>query len=245
MSVTEEEITADTVAAAMAETPDTDGDVDEDGEGEDEPTSEPEEIELHAPGINPEVMDKLYKAAERSFADYTRNRIEPLNETGAVNLFPCPLCPSPNKGFVDLNFAGAVPAEVIEQVNHYLGFTREIAYEQDPETQTCQRCKGEGIVATGSHVKTASRKVCPTCNGYGCQPPPTSDPLATPVALPTLAPITEAAPPPPDADRDPTGEPRILPDGRENPNFGKWPQFKVQVLPWGQTAGLTAQDTVG
>ena len=35
-------------------------------------------------------------------------------------------------------------------------------------------------------------------------------------------------------------EPRILPDGRQNPNFGKWPQYKIQVAPYGVTAGLNA-----
>jgi hypothetical protein len=40
-------------------------------------------------------------------------------------------------------------------------------------------------------------------------------------------------------------EPRILPDGRENPNFGKMPNRKIPVEPWGVTAGLNAMSPTG
>jgi hypothetical protein len=42
-------------------------------------------------------------------------------------------------------------------------------------------------------------------------------------------------------DVDEWQEPRILPDGRENPNYGMMPHRKMLVEPWGVTAGLRAE----
>ena len=43
------------------------------------------------------------------------------------------------------------------------------------------------------------------------------------------------------ADVDEWGEPMILPDGRENPNYGRMPHRKILVEPYGMTANLRAE----
>ena len=40
---------------------------------------------------------------------------------------------------------------------------------------------------------------------------------------------------------DEWGEPMILPDGRENPNYGRMPHRKMLVEPYGVTANLRAE----
>jgi hypothetical protein len=72
----------------------------------------------------------------------------------------------------------------------------------------CLRCKGQGFVGD---AELPSIEAPPASNGE-VEFPDETQPAIT-------------------ADVDPNGSPRYLPDGQENPNFGKWPQFKDPTLP--------------
>jgi hypothetical protein len=219
---------------------------DVDGEPEEEPSGDVEEPEDAAPeppfvGITPEEVEKRFKSVGRSWDTYSRAVEMQLDFTR--DLFKdCPMCfASQVHGYVDMRDAGKFPDPLKNLILEFLGISTERDYKQDDQITTCPRCDGEGLLATGSHVHSASVILCPTCEGYGCSPPPKQDKLTAPVPAPSIAPITETVQPLNTEDVDGFGEPRILPDGRPNPNHGKMPQFKVQVPPWGVTAGLTAQ----
>jgi hypothetical protein len=58
------------------------------------------------------------------------------------------------------------------------------------------------------------------------------------------APAGERVEPLASGDVDSWQQPRILPDGRPNPNYGKTPDYWIDVAPWGSTRFLTAQSEV-
>src|SRR6185503_4711800 len=101
---------------------------------------------------------------------------------------------------------------------------------------------GKGKVATGSSVPNFTSLICPECGGRGFYPPSvggTSGQGDTASIAGAPPPVLEQADQP---EVDAWGDPRVLPDGRENPNFGRMPQYKVPIEPYGRTAGLTALD---
>jgi hypothetical protein len=214
----------------------------EDGEAaeDDEPEAEAE-AEPVAQGLTPEEVEKRYAKAERATVAYAKRIGEALGDL-ADDLTPCPLCPDVHKGFVNVSDAGRVPDPVKDVVMLYLGFATEAEYVPSPSHHVCTACEGLGKVKSGSRVAQWEALTCPACKGYGFVPPPGAEnvvDVSGATVLPLHGPDSPAGG---GTDRDPSGEPRLLPDGRENPNFGKWPQFKVSVPPWGSTAGLVAQD---
>lgn len=216
----------------------------EEGEGGDaepsEPATEPQE-QPQAHSLSPEQLEKRALEAERSFGRHAK-RIGDLYEEEGARLLPCPLCPDQHKGFVHADFAGRVPQEIADAVKFYLGIQREQDYPRSQVHQACKQCEGTGKVATGSRVSGHEAITCPDCKGYGYMPPPapTQKLNGAPIQEVSAEAITEALQSAEDVDE--WGEPRILPDGRENPNFGKMPNRKVLVHPWGVTAHLTALD---
>ena len=211
----------------------------------DEPTEpqEPPSEPTSAPPPTPEALEKRTRSAEQRYTRYAKG-IEELYEGTEVRLVGCPLCPDQHKGFVDLNFAGRIPEDVAENVKYYLGMARPIEYRPSRRYHTCEECDGEGKVQTGSHVPGKDTIGCEVCNGRGFMPAPGAEVkngLTGPTTLTTAQLENLNAPP---EDVDVWNEPRLLPDGRENPNYGKMPQMKILVEPWGVTAGLTALDTV-
>ena len=190
-------------------------------------------------GLTPDEIDKRFAKAEQSWKTYERS-IDSNLDCVREQIKDCPLCFTGPRGFVNLAQLGNQSDELKRVVMECIGLSAAREYKQADDIQTCPKCDGEGYLATGSHVFTASTILCPTCKGYGCAPPPVDDETATPVPAPTVAPVTAAAPPAIDPLGDPFKEPVTLPDGRANPNFGKMPQFKVPVPPWGSTAGLQA-----
>ena len=200
-----------------------------------------EPLEPQEQPVTPEQAEKAFQKIAQSFRTYERSVAN--NHPGyEAEVIRCLLCPDAHPGFLNVNDAGRVPKDVSDAVQVFLGFAREISYEPAPDTRTCGTCNGEGKVASGSHVPEHKVRTCPTCNGFGYEPPPGAGrnghaPLAAPVEM-----ASGAVPPVLPADVDEWGEPRILPDGRANPNFGRMPIHKVAVEPWGITAGLVAQD---
>lgn len=220
---------------------------DEPGEDEAEAEAEQEREEEAPPeasGTTPEEWERRFQRAERRAATYEKN-IREIWEEDEANLVAFSLGAMAPLGFIDLRERGRVPDEIKGAILEFLGFTREQDYEPDPNTQECRTCKGKGKTATGSHVAGKETRACPTCNGSGAE--------GLTVLLTTAPangasdePYTLAAPEELEtADADSWGQPRILPDGRENPNWGRMPQYWVQVEPWGDTRNLPAQSDVG
>lgn len=209
-----------------------------------EPEPEPDTEPAPAPpaGVTPEEMEGRYKSIDRAAKTYA-TRVASIMEEQVSDLLPCPLCATGGTpAFVNVHDAGRVPDPVILATQSFLGISREIEYSPDPKVGTCETCGGEGKTSTGSHVPEKRTRTCPTCNGFGYTPPPGSpsngyasgETIVSSVDASELTAATE--------DRDVWGDPKILPDGRENPNFGRMPQYKVAIEPWGTTANLTAQD---
>lgn len=215
--------------------PDTGDDDETDDESSTTPSAPPQ-----PQGITPEEAERAFKKIETSFRTYAAS-VERNHPSFEEDLIPCLLCPPSHPGFLNVHDAGRVPKEVVDAVQTFLGFAREINYAPAPDTRTCGTCNGEGKVDSGSHVPEHRTRTCPTCIGYGYEPPPGHAANGASAPAPSDAAVVAAVPSGPPADVDEWGEPRILPDGRTNPNYGRMPVHKVAVEPWGATAGLTAQ----
>lgn len=229
--------------------PDEPGTPEDELEIEDDETEEDGEIAAEAPpapiGMTEADAERAFKAVERSFKTYEasigRNLDFLLDE-----LTPCPLCsPLAHPAFVNITDAGRVPDDVTTAVQRFLGLARETEYETDSQTHECAACHGLGKTRTGSRVPGNETRTCRTCLGYGFTPPPTDTAPGAGAVKDSFAPVDEVSRPLSEPDRDMWGEARILPDGRVNPNYGKLPQHKIMVAPWGVTANLTAQDDAG
>lgn len=215
-------------------------------EPEPETPAEPGEPEPETPaeqpqGASPEQWEKRFKDAEKARGRYM-DAIARIFEEDVTQLEVCPLCVSNVLGFVLHDQAGQVPADVTNATMRFLGMAREIEYPQSPDHRTCPTCEGLGKVTTGSRVPNRESETCRACEGYGYIGPKgaaqnggAAPSVNAEQAGAALADFEERA-------VDDFGEARILPDGRPNPNFGKWPQYKVLIEPWGVTANLTAMD---
>jgi len=233
-------------------------------EPEPEPAPEPEPLEPEEPDTEPDTepeapqeppepreeptetearMAKRFDASQRAYKRYA-SQIGTIFQEDALSQMPCPLCPDIHKGFIDVRDAGRIPDELKAAVMEYMGYAQRADYEPDPETNECPTCKGLGLVKTGSRVTGNEERKCSRCHGYGFVPPPDAASNGHHPGDDFLAPVGEHTSPLEEPDTDVAGEPRLLPDGRTNPNYGKWPQYKIAVPPWGVTAGLTVQDAV-
>lgn len=207
---------------------------------DEEPERTPEDVTEPAPhGLTPEALEKRARNAEQRFERYAKGLAD-LYEEESLRWLPCPLCPDQFKGFVSMDDAGRVPQEVQEAVKMFLGIAREQDYSHSTSHRTCPECEGKGKVATGSTVPGNETISCPNCLGKGYVGPPVAAPSPNGnVTGPTVL-GAEVVPSQAREDVDEWDEPRILPDGRENPNFGRMPNRKILVEPYGVTAGLNA-----
>lgn len=229
----------DAIVAEMS--PDLDDAAQSDDDADEEPEPEPAPPAPQQNGPTQQEVERALKQIDTAATTYAKKVLSVIPE-GVAHLEPCPLCSDTIPAFVDLDRAGRLPEDQKQAVMIYLGYAREQEYEPDPSTENCSVCKGKGKTATGSLVPGNDTRRCTNCQGFGYYPPPGSGVGSAPAVEPEHAPIGDPSQAIAVPEVDPTGEPRILPDGRENPNYMKWPQAKVQVPPWGVTMGLTAQD---
>ena len=238
---TTEEMAAEGADDGEAEAADTQPTTEaEPGAGEGEAVDAAEAPDLaNGPRLPEAQAEKIMRDATNDWERFKKRTVERWQGEGEY-LRDCPLCFDQHKGLVDLRHAGHYPQEIVDAVMGFLGLARERAYKQSGKHQTCSFCDGEGKVQTGSHVPGKTTVDCPECRGYGYTPPP-GHALAT--ATSHNGEVIDAPNPVDDLEHgeyDEFDEPRILPDGRENPNFGRRPAYKVPVEPWGVTAGLRA-----
>lgn len=213
---------------------------DEAAEDAEQPT-EPEPEPAPEPPAD-EDREKLAKALNTRFNSYQKSVEDKLGDE-VNDWLLCPLCASGMApGFMNRHDLGRVPDEVVANVQTFLGYARETDYEAAPGIVTCTDCGGLGKVSTGSRVAEHMTITCPTCKGYGYVPPPGGHPTGnghhdTPEASVTAA-LADLDTP----ERDNWGEPRVLPDGTLNDNFGKMPQFKSVHPVYGVTANLSPEE---
>jgi len=224
---------------------DDDPDQDEGAEEEEaeETTPEPEPSE-DATALENEDRAKAFKKIDASFTTY-RNAAERNLADEWPDWLYCPLCAAGSvPGFLNRHDLGRVPDEVVANVQTFLGFAREKNYKQHPGLNTCQVCGGETKVETGAKAGDYIVIPCDNCNGYGYTPPPTKATQANGSAPDVSELVRENLAELETPDRDNWGEPRVLPDGTLNANYGKMPQFKTVHPTYGVTAQLTPEELV-
>ena len=191
-----------------------------------------------------EERSKMFQKIERSFSTY-KAAVERNLGDEVTDWLGCPLCYSGTApGYVNRHDLGHVPEEVKANVQMFLGYAREKEYPEAKGINQCAGCAGLGKVSTGSRVAEHMTITCPDCKGYGYTPPPGARELHS-VAVGNGQ--HEAADPHADLevpDRDNWGEPRILPDGTLNDNYGKQPQFKTRHPVYGETRLLSPEELV-
>lgn len=229
----------DAIAAEMS--PELDNAATSDDDADEQPDPDPDPPAPQASGPTQIEVERALKQIDAAATTYAKKVLSVIPE-GVAHLEPCPLCSDAIPAFVDLERAGKLPEDQKNAVMIYLGYAREQEYEPDPSSEQCTVCKGKGKTATGSNVPGNDTRRCTNCQGFGYYPPPGSGVGSAPAVELDHAPVGDPSQAIAMPEADPTGEPRILPDGRENPNYMKWPQAKVMVPPWGVTSGLTAQD---
>ena len=207
-----------------------------------EPAGEPAEAPEEQ-GASQAEWEARFTKSEKRFATYTR-QISDIYGDDATDLIPVSISPSAPPGFIYVHDAGRVPEDVKAPILEFFGIAREQDYEPDPETETCRVCKGKTKTKTGSHAAEFQTRTCPRCKGWGYtiqgRAPSDAQTLTNGAVQDAPAQVGPLV----TDENDAWGEPRVLPDGRLNPNYGKMPQFKELIEPWGVTANLTAQDTV-
>jgi len=241
MSETENEPTEPETEPVVDDDPDQDEGDEEEAAAEEEAAPEPSEDEA---ALENEDRAKAFKKIDASFTTY-RNAAERNLADEWPDWLYCPLCASGSvPGFLNRHDLGRVPDEVTANVQTFLGFAREQEYLQGPGLSTCQACDGRTKVKTGATAGEHMTITCPICKGYGYTPPPGAaapgNGTAPDVAELVAANIAELDVP----DRDNWGEPRVLPDGTLNSNYGKMPQFKSVHPTYGVTAQLTPEELV-
>ena len=153
----------------------------------------------------------------------------------AGNLMECPLCFTSHKGLIDLNDSGQYPEEILAAITEYVRGSDQAHYKPATQVRECVDCGGYGKVLSGSRLEQHKTVTCPACKGYGYVPPPVPSSSgngysqAAQIEGAGIGAPTEDTEPP--ADADIWGSPRLLPDGQENPNYGKMPQYKNPTLP--------------
>ena len=211
---------------------------------DDEQPSEPQ-VEPEPEQQYDEERIEAFKKIDRSFGTY-RSSVERNLGDEVTDWLYCPLCSAGAvPGYFNKHDLGRIPEEVQANVKMVLGIAREQEYEPDKQVGTCTNCGGRGKTKTGSLVAEHATRTCQTCRGYGYVPPP-GQTVGSPVGngvQPEASEITNDDLEQPD--RDNWGEPKILPDGTLNDNYGKQPQFKTRHPVYGETRLLTGAELAG
>ena len=207
----------------------------QDEPGEPEPDDEPGEPEEEPEARVEPSHDELVLERRRADAEKKWKRhetgVRAIFQEESEYLFRCPLCPDQHPGLIDIRFAGQVPEELADAVTAFLRGAEQVKYQQDPDVQRCPRCAGLGKTDTASRVPGKDLIMCKVCRGFGYYPPPGTPDNGRADEAPALVAVGADAEPLVNEDLDIWQSPRLLEDGRENPNYGKMPQYKDPRLP--------------
>ncbi len=219
-----------------------DPEAEEEAEAAESGADEPAEAS-EAQGPSQQDMEARIKKTEKAFDTYTR-AVGRIWEEDAQAFVPFTIDPFSPLGFIDPRNAGRADDATKGAAMEFLGFPREQEYEPDPYAHVCPTCKGKTRTATGSQSNEYRTRLCPDCKGIGYKdqretqangsvPPPS----APGDAAQAVTDITIG-------ERDNWGEPRILPDGSRNENYGLMPQYKRPHPVYGITALIGSEQGV-
>jgi hypothetical protein len=196
----------------------------------DEPAEPPVEPPAAPEGMSPESIEKLQKKLDTSAATWRRRVSELLGED-ALLLVACELCESNIPGY-------HWPAEIKQPENDVQARLLDVLktpaapeYLHAGDVRMCPECQGWGVTLTGSKKAGKERKDCVACKGYGYVPPPGQPANGAATVEQVRELVTPDGQPLVADDADVWGSPKLLPDGRENPNYGKMPQYKHPDFP--------------
>lgn len=214
------------------DTPDApDGDGDGDEEAEAELAEEPREPEQAHSSVD---IDKALAKIGKRAGTFVAFVADTLGED-AIALVQCELCHPqiPGWHFTD-EFMQANRMQLPDLQARLFEVLRtpvEPNYNALSGFTVCMACGGEGKGTTGSKVPQHRLTTCPTCQGRGFIPPQGAQVVTEfPTATNGVVSLSPESVPPLD-EVDPWGSPRLLPDGRENPNYGKIIHFKDPAFP--------------
>lgn len=201
----------------------------EDSPGEFVDTGADPEPEPEARGLTEAEIEKQYKALEREQTRHTAN-VSKIMGDEAVELIVCPLCEPELGGFLRMESLDHPRDEMHEAMIGVLKKPPQVEYRNAPHAVTCIDCDGLGKVLSGSRVAGQELIVCPICKGSGYRVAGESEARGL-----GITPASEYVPSglphePLEEERDEFGSPAVLPDGRENPNYGKTMRHKDPTI---------------
>jgi uncharacterized protein YbaR (Trm112 family) len=182
-----------------------------------------------ARGLSEAEIEKRYKALEREQARHTTNVTKIMGDD-ADELIVCPLCEPELGGFLRIESFDHPRDETHEAMINVLKKPAQVTYREAPHSVQCHDCDGLGKVLSGSRVAQNELIACPTCKGAGnlVQGGSTEGGLVVPAGSEYVpSGLTHE---PLDEERDEFGSPALLPDGRENPNYGKTMRHKDPTI---------------
>lgn len=187
------------------------------------------EAEPEARGLTEAEIEKRYKALEREQTRHTAN-VSKIMGDEAVELIVCPLCEPELGGFLRMESLDHPRDEMHEAMIGVLKKPPQVEYKPAPHAVECIDCDGLGQVLSGSRVAGKERIVCPTCSGAGYKTAGGSQGNGAGIQ-PTSEYVPSGLPYEPlEEERDEFGSPAVLPDGRENPNYGKTMRHKDPTI---------------
>jgi hypothetical protein len=198
-------------------------------EGPVTPGDEPEP----APEPEPSSLAKTVEQEKKLEAEQKRHtgRVGDILGEAANEVVLCPFCDPQMQGFFYMGDLENPRDEMQGRMAIAYLQPEQAEFEPARDVETCTQCKGYGKTATGSKVPGNETKACANCKGYGFYPPPTLNRNGNVGQDAERELALVGAPPAIVEDVDAWGSPRLMPDGQENPNYGKMPQYKNPDLP--------------
>jgi hypothetical protein len=182
-----------------------------------------------ARGLTEQEIEKQYRALEK---EQTRHAgaITRIMGDEAPELVACPFCEPELGGYLRMESLEHPRDEMHEAMIAVLKKPAQVSYREAPHSVQCHDCDGLGKVLSGSRVPGNETIACPTCSGAG-----NLVKGGTPSPVGTIYPTSEYVPSgllhePLEEERDEFGSPALLPDGRDNPNYGKTMRHKDPTI---------------
>lgn len=224
-------------APFVAPEPPPDDDEQEDDEQEQE--QEHDDDATPPPRLGEIDYERIIAACEKYTQTYQRTIADKLGPWFG-EFVPCVMCEPWAPGLVQQAMIGKFPGPQVQAITQMVQGFGAKEYKQDPETSTCPVCGGEGFTSTGSRRDGYQNRTCKACHGAGFidHSPITNQARVNGDVPPITAPPTQPDMALPEVDG--WGIARWLPDGRENPNWGRPPNLWNHEYPVGGVVAAAA-----